>query len=161
MFPPDDPVGGLANVSAGPYYNADEHPQSPKPPTPQWRGVMIAAPGQVVLMLRQPMLLLHGTYRIQGTNYPAKDRLKLIAVDVNTKREYVGVAGQRDPNPDVPPPPAEPPDPQVLKRMVFSGFFNTDLIATLKLPRAAAVYRVRAEFGSIPSNEITIQVTLQ
>lgn len=161
MFPPDDPSGGLANLFANPYYSADEHPQSPKPPNPQWRGVMIAAPAEAVLTLRQPMLLLRGSYRIQGTNYPANDRLKLIAVDVVAKREYTGFAGQRDASPDVPPPSSAPPDPEIVKRMIFSGFFNADLVATLKLPRVSATYRVRAEFGDIPSNEITVQIVVQ
>ena len=161
MLPPDDPGGGLPNVPAGPYYTADEHPQSPKPPNPQWRGVMIAAQTQAVLTLRQPMLLLHGCYRIQGANYPAKDRLKLIVVDMSSKREFNGVAGQREASPDVPPPPSAPPDPETVKRMVFSGFFNTDLVAMLQLPRVPATYRVRAELGNIPSNEVTIQVTVQ
>ena len=161
MPPPDDLSGGLANLLANPYYNADEHRDSPKPSAPQWRGVMISAPGEVVLNLRNPMLILRGCYRISGANYPAKDRLKLIAVDVATKREYTAEAGQRDSSPDVPPPPSDPPDPETVKRMVFSGFFNADLMGTLKLPFTSGTYRIRAEFGNIPSNEITVKITVK
>lgn len=161
MLPPDDTAAELASLFANPYYNADQNPQSPKPPSPQWRGVMIEAPGEVILSLRQPMLLLHGTYRIQGSNYPAKDNLRIIAVDAATKREYTGIAGQRDSSPDAPPPPSEPPNPETVKRMVFSGFFNTDLVGTLRLPLASANYRVRVEFGNIPSNEINIRVIVK
>lgn len=161
MLPPDDPGDESAIPFVSPFYNADQNPQSPKPPNPQWRGVLIAAPGQAVLTLRQPLLLLHGYYRIPGSDYPANDSIKLIAVDLGSKREFSAVAGQRDASPDVPPPPSAPPDPQTVKLMVFSGYFNTDLAGLLKLPRAAATYRVRAEFGAIPSNEITIQVTVQ
>lgn len=104
------------------------------------------------------MILLHGTYRLSGGNYPANDRLKFTATDVATRREYSGYAGQQDASPDVPPPDAEKPDPEVLKRMVFSGFFNADLVATVHLPWTAATYRVRVDLGPIPSNEITVQV---
>ena len=161
MLPPDDLAGGLANLLANPYFSAAEHPDGPKPPQPQWRGVMISAPAEIVLSLRDPMVILRGCYRISGANYPAKDRLKLIAVDVATKREYTGGAGQRDSSPDVPPPPSDPPDPETIKRMVFSGFFNADLMGTLKLPFTSGTYRIRAEFGNIPSNEITVKITVK
>ena len=161
MLPPDDPGAGLASHFASPYYNADQDPQSPKPPSPLWWGVMIEAQAENVLSLRQPMLLLHGAYRIQGSNYPAKDHIKIIAVDVATKREYTAIAGQRDASPDVPPPPSDPPDPETVKRMVFSGFFNTDLVGTLRLPLVSAIYRVRVEFGIIPSNEINVRVIVR
>jgi len=161
MLTPDDPGSELGNVFPNPYYNANEGPQSPKPPNAQWRGVMIAAPNPAVITLRNPQVLLHGTYRIQGANYPANDSLKLTAIEMVSKKEFTAIAGQHDASPSVPPPPEAPPDPQMLKRMVFSGFFNTDLIATLKLPRVGATYRVRADLGNIPSNEIMVQITLQ
>lgn len=145
----------------GPYYSTAQHPDSPKPPNPQWRGVLISAPPRFTLTLRQPLAILRGYYKIQGTNYPADDRLKLIAVDLATKQEYSATAGQRDPSPDEPPPPSEPPDPEVLKRMIFSQHFNADLIGTLRLPWTNATYKVRAEFGPILSNEITVQVIIQ
>lgn len=156
MPPPDSPTDFLS-----PYYNADEHPESPKPPGPEWRGVMIAAPAQIVLSLRNPLLILRGCYCIQGSEYPADDQIKITALDEQAKRKYTGVAGQRDASPEVPRPAKAPPKPETLKRMVFSGFFNADLLGTLGLPPATATYRVRVEFGNIPSNEITIQVALR
>lgn len=149
------------NLFASPFFSAQETPESPKPPQPQWRGVMIAAPTEAKLSLKQPMIIVRGTYRISGANYPANDRIKLVAINIATKREFSGYAGQRDASPDVPPPDSEKADPAVLKRMVFSGFFNADLVATVKLPWTSASYRVRAEFGTIPSNEVTIQVLNQ
>ena len=149
------------NAFTSPFYNADELPDSPKPPNPTWRGLLLEVPAQAVLSLKQPMIVVHGTYRIQGANYPVNDRLRLVAVDAFTKKEYTGSAGQRDANLDAPPPKTEPPDPAVVKRMVFSGFFNADLVATAKLPLAAGTYRVRAFLGDLGSNEITIQITVQ
>jgi hypothetical protein len=158
MSPPD--LAG-ANAFISPFFSAEEFPDSPKPANPQWRGVLIAAPARTVLTLRQPMVIVRGTYRIQGTNYPARDRLKLVAVDLNSKKEYSGLAGQRDASPDAPRPPSKQPDPETFKRMVFSGFFNADLVATLGLPRVSASYRVWAELGPIRSNEITLHVVAQ
>jgi hypothetical protein len=152
------PDSGPTNVFTSPFFSAQETPESPKPPQPQWRGVMIAGPAQAKISLKEPMIIVRGTYRISGANYPANDRIKLVAINIATRHEYTGYAGQRDASPDVPPPESEKPDPQVLKRMVFSGFFNADLVATVKLPWNSASYRVRAEFGTIPSNEITVQV---
>ena len=150
-----------ASAAAGPFFSASEHADSPKPPNAQWRGVMITAPAETVLSPRQPMILIRGTYRISGDNYPAKDTLKLVALDVQTKKEYSGVAGQQDPSRSIPRPLSPPPDPQKLARMVFSGFFNADLVATLKLPPAPATYRVRAELGPIVSNDVTIKVVIR
>lgn len=150
----------LTNLYEKPFYNSTETPDSPHPPHDGWRGVLISAPAQVTLTTRQPMILVRGTYRIQGDKYPKDDRLRLIAVNVATKQEYARTAGQRDPSPDEPPPKTEPPDPAVIKRMIFSGFFNADLVGTAMLPWASATYRVRAELGDIRSNEITIQVNV-
>jgi hypothetical protein len=151
----------LTNQYARPFYNSTETPDSPRPPNDAWRGVLISTPTQATLTAKQPMLLIRGTWRIQGDKYPKDDRLRLIAVNLATKQEYARTAGQRDPSPDEPPPKTEPPDPAVIKRMIFSGFFNADLLGTVRLPWAAATYRVRAELGDIRSNEITIQVQVQ
>jgi hypothetical protein len=155
------PDSGPTNLFSSPFFSAQETPENPKPPQPQWRGVMIAGPAQAKISLKEPMIIVHGTYRISGANYPANDRIKFVAINVATKREFTGYAGQRDASPDAPRPPSEKADPSVLKRMVFSGFFNADLVATVKLPWTTASYRVRAEFGAIPSNEITVQVLSQ
>jgi hypothetical protein len=162
MAPPDGPqTGGPGgSVLGSPFYNTLETPDSPRPPNPQWRGVMISAAERNILSLRSPMVLLRGMYRIQGSQYPAKDRLKLTAVDIRTRQEYTGFAGQKDASPDAPPPEGldEPPDPATMARMVFSGFFNTDLRGVLGLPATPGSYRVWAEYGPIKSNEITLQI---
>jgi hypothetical protein len=149
------------NDLVSPFFSSEQHPESPKPPNAQWRGVLIAAPAQAALTVRTPIVLLRGTYRIQGANYPKEDRLRLVATEVATRKQFAALAGQHDPSPDVPPPDSETPDPETLKRMIFSGFFNTDLVATLKLPWTNATYRVRAELGTIPSNEITVQIVVK
>jgi hypothetical protein len=160
--PPSQASPSVAmNDLASPFFGSEEHPESPKPPNPQWRGVLIAAPEQAVLTLRTPGILLRGTYRIQGGNYPKDDRLRLTATDIVSRKQFTGAAGQRDPSPDVPPPDSEAPDPETLKRMIFSGFFNADLVATVKLPWTNATYRVRAELGPIQSNEVTVQVLVK
>src|SRR5687767_1602812 len=156
--PPDPPEIRAPAVLRGPFYSTEQHADSPKATNAAWRGIIISAPPQVTLGPRQPMVILRGHSRIQGTNYPADDKLKLFAVNVATKQEYTAIAGQRDPSPDEPPPPSTPPDPEVVKKMVFSKYFNTDLMATLGLPWTNATYRVRAQIGPIPSNEISIQV---
>jgi hypothetical protein len=150
----------LARLYAKPYYSATRMPLSPQPPHDGWRGVLIHVPQEVTLTLKQPTVLLHGTYRIQGDKYPKQDLLRLVAVELASKKEYSGVAGQRDDSPDAPPPPAPAPAPAVIQRMVFSGFFNADLVATLKLPWSSASYRVRAELGDIRSNDVTVKVAV-
>jgi hypothetical protein len=158
MNPPEP----AAQPSYGsPFFNTLEGPDSPKPPSPGWRGLLIAGPSRAVLSLKQPMLLLRGTYRIQGDAYPKDDRLRLVAIDVRTRQEYSQTAGQRDASPDEPPPPAVPPDPAVTRRMVFSGHFNADLMGTLHLPWAPATYRVLARMGDLQSNELTVQVDIK
>lgn len=149
------------SLDVRPFYNSEEHPDSPKPPNPQFRGVLISAPAQNTLSARSPLVLLRGSYRIQGSNYPANDRIRLVAIDIASKRQYAAFAGQRDPSPDAPPPPSDPPNVETVRKMIFSGFFNTDLMATLGLPWTNATYKVRAEFGTIPSNEIPVQIIVQ
>lgn len=157
---PPEPSGPKLPIS--PFFSTAEDPRSPQPPNPSWRGLLLSAPPQAVLSLRQPMVLVHGSYRIQGDAYPADDRLRLVAVDTATGVEYAGEAGERDPSPTLPPPePEEPVEPEVFKRMIFSGFFNADLMATARLPWKSGTYKVRAELGRIRSNENTLQIVVQ
>ena len=164
MPPPESPNPPELHAPAlvkGPFYSTAQLPDSPKPPNDQWRGVLISAPAQAVLSLRQPMVLLHGFYRVPGTNFTPEARLKITAIDAGTKRQYSALAGQREASPDEPPPRRPPPDPELMKTMIFSQHFNTDLIAALGLPWTNATYKVKAEFGSMPSNEISVQVVVQ
>ena len=145
-----------------PYFSTHENPDSPVPPSPHWRGLLIAGPAQIELELKHPMILIHGTYRIQGKDYPEDDRLRLIAVESRTQETYAAEAGDRDPSPIEPPPtPPPPPDPEAIKRMIFSGFFSTDLVTTVELPWKPGTYRVRATLGPIRSNEITVRVAIK
>ena len=107
------------------------------------------------------MMHMPRAYRIAGASYPKNDRLRIIAVDAASRRQFEAAAGQRDPSPDEPPPPSDPPDPETVRRMIFSGFFNADLMATLGLPWTNATYKVRAELGNIPSNEIVVEIVIQ
>jgi hypothetical protein len=123
--------------------------------------VSIAAPAQIALGAKAPVAILRGTYRIQGDKYPSPDTLVIHAIDMASKKEYQGAAGQQDSSPVGKRPASAPPNPETIKRMVFTGHFNTDLILTLKLPIASATYKVRADLGNIQSNEITLRIIVQ
>jgi len=157
-----DAAPGAKDMFFRPYYDAQEHPDSPQAPNPQWRGVLISAPERSVLTLRQPMVILRGTFAIQGNQMTESSRLVLKAVDLRTKQEYSGVAGQQDPSPVVPDPnadePEDPEDIELARQMIYTGFFNTDIIGMLGLPRSPGAYRVWAEYGTVKSNEINLQI---
>jgi hypothetical protein len=152
--PEPDNLPGYGN----PFFDAVEYPDSPQPPNARWRGILISAPSQVVLTIKQPLLLVRGTYRIQGDTYPKDDTLYLAAFDTLTRKEYIQAAGQQDESPDEPPPPSDPEDPALVQRMVFSGYFNADLAGMLGLPWAPATYRVMARMGHLQSNQLVIRV---
>ncbi len=155
-------AGAAAFGLVRPFFSAQKSPDSPVPPSSAWRGLLIQAPAEAVLDAGHPMILVHGTYRIQGRDYPRDDRLVLKAVDAATGKVYEAEAGDRDPSPQAPPPPPPPePDPAVLARMVYSGHFSADLVATLGLPRVEARYRVSAALGSIVSNEVLLRVVVR
>ena len=143
------------------FYSTAQLPTSPKPENELWRGVIISAPAKATLSRSHPMLMLSGFFRIQGASYPKNDRRKVTAVDIATKKEYTAFLGQKDSNPDDAPPPRQPPDPEVVKRMVFSQYFNSDIMAALGLPWANATYKVRVDLGDIRSNEIVVQVVVE
>ncbi len=153
--PPETPPAIAA------FYSTDKLPTSPKPENELWRGVIISAPERATLSRSKPALLLSGFFRVQGANFPKDDRLKVVATDTATKKESSAFLGQKDNSPDVPPPPRKAPDPEVVKRMVFSQYFNSDIMAALGLPWANATYKVRVQFGDLRSNEITVQVIVQ
>jgi len=142
------------------YYDSVKHAESPQPPNPQFRGLIVSGPARTVLARRQPLIVVRGMYRLQASQYPKTARLKLVAVDLKTREEFRGFAGQQDASPDEPPPDQEPLDAEQMKRMVLTGYFNTDLVGLLNLPLRSAQYRVWAELGTFRSNEITIEANV-
>lgn len=141
-------------------FSTQRHADSPVAANDAWRGVLIKAPPVVRLDPRRPGVMVRGVYALSGLQMPPKAALKLLAIDVQTKRRYEAPMGQPDPNPVEPPPPRPPLAPEMRARLTFNGHFNAELIATLGLPLASAAYVVWAEVGSARSNEISVKVQL-
>lgn len=145
-----------------PFFSAQKLPASPVAPSGQWRGVLIKAPERAAINIGKPVVLLSGLARISGTDYPKDDRLKLTAIDLATRKEYTAFLGQAEENHVVPPPPpANPPNPDVIKRMIFTRHFNSDIRAALSLPIANATYRLTLQIGDLRSNDLTVQIVIE
>ncbi len=140
-------------------FSTEERADSPRPPSPEWTGILIAAASSVVLDLKPPVVIVRGTYRIQGANYPDKARWKLVVIDPATDKPVVREMGQRDPSPTVPDPEAgRPLDAETKARITYVGHVNADLFATVGLVPRPGTYVVRFELGSLKSNEIAVKV---
>jgi len=132
-------------------YSAEEHAETPKAPSSNWFGILIT--------ISPTTGFIHGRYHIKGSDYPVDDRLIVEAISAADQSAYQGVLGQLPDDNLIEPAPAVPePDPSVVKRMIFSGFFNADLREAVGLPAAAGKYRVRVHMGQIKSNEISIRL---
>ena len=124
--------------------------------------MLLSAPASVRLEPRKPLfIVVRGYYRIAATNYPSKAALKLVATEATSKAKYEGEMGEKDPSPTVPPSPPRQLDPKIKERMTYTAHFNSDLVATVNLPRTPGTYRVRVELGPIKSNEVTVQILPQ
>ncbi len=152
----------IVEISSMPFFSADELPESPKPPSPAWSGVLIQAESTHRLSLKETEVLIYGYYKLAGSVYPLDDDdLRIYAVDTATKFPYEASAGEKDESPDEPPEEGSPLTREDIANMVFSGYFNTDLVGTLRLPPKNAKYRIWASLGKIKSNEILIEIIVR
>jgi hypothetical protein len=150
------PPPHISPVSA---FSTDQHAESPKPPTPTWTGILIVAPSSVTLGTTPPTVMVRGTYRIKGTDYPTKARWKLVVTDPVTNKPVSAEMGQRDPSPVAPDPLADQPiDDKTKAKMTYVGHFNAELFLTTGMVPKPGNYIVRAELGPLRSNEIAIKV---
>jgi hypothetical protein len=153
--PPPPP----AHIAASQIFTTAEHAESPKPPSPHWTGILIAAPAQIVLGAKPPVVFVRGTYRIKGVDYPEKAPWKLVVIDPATRRPVVAELGQRDPSPVEPDPEADQPvDEQTKARMTYVGHVNAELFLTAGLTPKPGNYVVRLELGPLKSNEVAVKV---
>lgn len=115
-------------------YSTDQHAESPKPPSTTWTGILIAAPANVVVGTVPPPVVVRGTYRIKGLDYPPKGRWKLVVIDSVTNKAISAEMGQKDPSPVEPDPLADKPiDEKTKARMTYVGYFNAELFLTTGL----------------------------
>jgi hypothetical protein len=156
------PAAPYAEVRArpDPFFSNQKLPDSPVAPSDQWRGVLINVPERAAINIGKPVVRLSGLARISGADYPKDDRLELIAIDLATRKEYTAFLDQVEENLVVPPP-AKPPTPDVINRMIFTRHFNSDIRAALSLPIANATYRLTLQIGDLRSNDLTVQIVIE
>ena len=146
----------------GPFFDTKKVPESPEPPSPDWSGILIQALAAHQLTMKQRKALIHGYYRLGGSEYPLDDDdLRIHAVNMATKLTYEAGAGQRDDSPIEPEEPRPPLSRDDIRDMVFTGYFNTDLMLTLKLPPTGGKYRVWVTMGPVKSNELLLEISVR
>lgn len=156
--PPPPPVPP-AHIAPSQIFTTDEHSESPKPPTPHWTGILVAAPANVVLGAKPPIVFVRGTYRIKGTDFPEKARWKLVVIDPTTNKPVSAELGQRDPSPVEPDPLGDQPlDEKTKAKITYVGHLNAELFLTSGLPPKPGNYVVRLELGPLKSNEVGVKV---
>jgi hypothetical protein len=158
---PSGRAAAVEHATGDQLFNTQKHDDSPAPPHEVWRGVLIKAPAIVRLDPRRPVVIVRGVYVLSGLQVPPKATLKLIAIDVQSRKRYEALMGQQDPSPDEPAPDPPPLDPGLRERLTFNGHFNAELMATLNLPLVPASYVVSAHVGTALSNEISVKLQLQ
>jgi hypothetical protein len=146
--------------------STEPNPCSPKDPGPDWRGILIQAPRQVMLMQdvktgqqeAQAAIPICGYFMIDVTDTEKSPPMTLIAIDRLTKKVYSGAMVKEDPRPQEPAPETEPVDPELLKGLASGGYFNPNLVEYVRIPAHTAVYDVMVEYGGMQSNKVTIEI---
>lgn len=139
---------------------------SPKEPSQDWRGILIAAPANVSFggdenkspdgaFARVPIC---GFYMLDAYGAPT-GAMVLHAENVESGEKFSGAVGEDDPSPDEPPPPTEPHDYTVLEGVSVEGYFNPNLAKFVQLPQESATYKVHVEWGKKKSNVVTIELS--
>jgi len=140
----------------------------PEPANPRWLGILIRAP-HVVRCKKDDIADGHGAFAaipICGF-YMAEIRrdvpwepMRIVAVDVRTKKTYAGDIRELEEGVAAPPPPSAPLPP--LARMSSAGgYFNPNLADFVEIPKSTATYEVHVEFRDLKSNAVTIELIVE
>ena len=147
-----------------PLNTRESTPCSPKDPGPNWRGILIQAPKQVVISRGQEAKTAYagipvcGLYTLDLASLMDGAPMMLILKDQATQAIYTGAVVDKDPSPEEPPPPEKPLDPEALKGLATSSYFNPNIASYVRLPARPATYQVMVKYGGMQSNIVTIQI---
>lgn len=157
-----EPEQSNITMIAKPFFDTKKVPESPEPPFPSWTGILIQSEMSHLLSMKKREVVINGYYRLNGSEYPLNDDdLRIHAVNTANRMTYESGAGQKDDSPVEPDEPGPPLSRDDIRDMVFSGYFNTDILLTLKLPVGAAKYRVWVAMGPVKSNEILLEISVK
>ncbi len=148
-----------------PLNSNDPNPCSPPDPGPDWRGIKIQAPEQVLFKRGERVgeygafaaITICGYYLMDVPTVPWTQPMRLFAVDTTTGTGYSGDVIELDPSPEEPPPEDEEPlSPEEVKGLASGGYFNPNLADFVRLPEEPAVYNVHVEYRGFKSNVVTV-----
>ncbi len=151
-----------APVTPGvPALTTDAHPESPKAPTPAWRGLLIKVPESGSLMdLRKPPVV-RVFYRVPRSQWPKDKVFELVLIEAAGRKETRHGLGMKESSPMIQPPdlPKRPVDPRVAERLVIEGYLNINLVLTVRPPLRPGTYDVRLELGALRTIDGRIVIT--
>jgi hypothetical protein len=137
---------------------------SPRQPDSDWTGIIINAPGKVIFK-EDEISVEYGTfvviplcayYRMEVSSSPDEKPKQIIAIDTDTGKSYSGLILDVEEGPVFES--EEKWDPEEVKGMFVSGYFNPNLAYHVHLPRESATYEVCVEWKTYQSNKVTIQI---
>jgi len=161
LIPTPTPRGGLT-IPSIPELSTDAHPDSPKAPSPAWRGVLIKVPETAVLSDPRKPPMLRAFYRIPRNQWPKGKAFELIVMDSAGQGERRHALGAKEATPMIPPPvtPERAIDPKIAERIVIEGYLNINLPATISPPLVPGAYVMRLELGGLRSTDARIRLSL-
>lgn len=145
--------------------SSSESPCSPRPPGPSWRGVLIRAPSRAPFGKGVPpgghgafaTIPICGYTLVEAGGEPGQG-IVLTAVNRATGKRYSAPLVTPEEGTVAPEPIRAPVHPSRLQGLASGGHFNTNLLWTLDLPRAPAVYEIQAQLKGYTSNMVTVEL---
>lgn len=142
------------------------NPCSPRPPGPNWRGILIQAPSQVRIRPGERIgargafaaIPICGYYLLDVLALAKGLPLTLVVTNRASGKVFTGAVVEDDPSPEEPPPPDTPTDPKLLVGVATGGYFNPNLLDHVRLAAEPVVYEVQAVWGDARSNVVTIEI---
>jgi hypothetical protein len=139
----------------------------PEPVDPRWLGILIRAPHKVRFKKNEVVgdygafaaIPVCGYYLAEIRRDLPAEPLRIVAVDVKTKKTYAGPITDLEKG-IAAPPPSSPPRPSPARKGSGGGYFNPNLADFVELPKSSATYDVHVEFRDLKSNVVTIELIL-
>ncbi len=132
----------------------EENVCSPKKPEITWRGILINVPVEIIVKPLEDSVIipLCGFYHLDLSKMHHAEALKFTVIQTEPKVTFVGLFLDEDPSPQAPNPDDEPVNPEDLKGMSTSTYFNPNLLQYVHFPAIPGDYKVYVEYAGSKSN---------
>jgi hypothetical protein len=136
---------------------------SPEEQDPEWRGILIEAPKEVIFSAgdSEKYIPVCGYYQLDMDRLKTSQPLKLNVIKQGDDKIFSGFVVEEDPSPSEPEPFPTDSVEEEDEGLVLGSYFNPDLLNFVRIPLITGEYIIFAEYAGMKSNTVNIKIQVK